>query len=168
MRKHNEGYTLVLVLVVMVVLCLVSMSIMTFSLRNLQNQQASVERMEAKYQAQGEIEKIMGQLEQAYTCDSVDTELKDEHEAVLHWFSQMGIEHDENGTNTIDDEKFIYSAMVRCDSTKNDYDYSVKSVVNISGEIEIVKNDITQKITGYRIYDIKVEYTSYEIGGGAA
>lgn len=62
MKKHNEGYALVLVLVVITVLCLVAMAMMAASLKNLQNQQSSIARMEAKYEAQGEIEKVIANL----------------------------------------------------------------------------------------------------------
>lgn len=62
MKKHNEGYALVLVLVVITVLSLVAMAMTAASLRNLQNQQKSIERMEAKYAAQGEIEKAIANL----------------------------------------------------------------------------------------------------------
>lgn len=64
MKKHNEGYALVLVLVVLAVLSLVAMAMTAASLKNLQNQQASIERMEAKYAAQGEIEKVIAKLDQ--------------------------------------------------------------------------------------------------------
>lgn len=63
MRKRNEGYSLVLVLVVLVVICLVATFILSFSLSNLKNQQASVERMQDRYAAAGEIEKIVAELE---------------------------------------------------------------------------------------------------------
>ena len=63
MRKHNEGYALVLVLVVLIVLALLSTIILTGSQRNLDAQVTSVEYMKAKYQAQGEIEKIIASLE---------------------------------------------------------------------------------------------------------
>ena len=56
MKKHDEGYALVLVLVVMIVISLVAATVLTFSLRNLQNQQKSIQRMEDKYAAQGMVE----------------------------------------------------------------------------------------------------------------
>lgn len=62
MKKHDEGYALVLVLVVMIVISLVAASVLTFSLRNLQNQQKSIQRMEDKYAAQGMIEEVVAQL----------------------------------------------------------------------------------------------------------
>lgn len=63
MKKHNEGYTLPLVMVVMVILCLVAVSIMSVALRNLKAQQASVQRMQDQYVAAGMIEKVVAQLE---------------------------------------------------------------------------------------------------------
>lgn len=63
MKKHNEGYVLPFVLVVLVVVCLVAVSLLTASLDNLKRQQASIDRMEAKYAAQGEIEKLVAGLE---------------------------------------------------------------------------------------------------------
>ncbi|MBR2048478.1 MAG: hypothetical protein IJ960_07765 [Oscillospiraceae bacterium] len=61
-KKHDEGYALVFVLVVMVVLSLIAISLMTAALKNLQNQKATVAQMEAKYEAQGEMEKTIAQV----------------------------------------------------------------------------------------------------------
>lgn len=62
MKKHDEGYALILVLVVMIVMCLVAVTLMSFSLDNLQRQQDSVQHTKDQYAAQGEIEKIWVQL----------------------------------------------------------------------------------------------------------
>lgn len=62
-NKHNEGYTLPLVMVVLLVLAIVAVTIMTTSLKNMQRQQSFIETMKAQYAAQGEIEKIVAQLE---------------------------------------------------------------------------------------------------------
>ena len=64
MRKNDDGYVLPFVLVVMIVLCIISASLMTASLRNLQIQQKFTARMVDKYEAQGEIEKAVAQLKQ--------------------------------------------------------------------------------------------------------
>ena len=56
MKKHDEGYVLPLVLVVMIVMCLIATSLMSFSLQNLKSQQASIERMQDKYVAEGAVE----------------------------------------------------------------------------------------------------------------
>ena len=73
MKKHNEGYAMVLVLVVITVLSLVAMAMMAASLRNLQNQQDSIERMGAKYAAQGEIEKEIAKLNSLIHEDGITT-----------------------------------------------------------------------------------------------
>ena len=69
MKKHNEGYTLPLVLVVMIVLSLVALGVMSVSLHNLQAQKVSIERMESKYAAQGELEKAIANLSKVLTIN---------------------------------------------------------------------------------------------------
>ena len=66
MKKHNDGYTLILVLVVMVVLCLVAVSILSVAASNWKKQQDSVARMQAKYEAQGRIEQIFATLQSEF------------------------------------------------------------------------------------------------------
>lgn len=63
MKKHDDGYVLPYVMVIMTVLALVASFIMASSLRNLQSQQASIQRMESQYTAAGEIEKVVALLE---------------------------------------------------------------------------------------------------------
>ena len=82
MRKHNEGYALVLVLVVLIVLALLSTIILTGAQRNLDAQVTSVEYMKAKYQAQGEIEKIVGKLEALEAGQVADVQFAGEDPAV--------------------------------------------------------------------------------------
>lgn len=67
MKKHNEGYALPFVLVVLIVMCLIVVGIMDFSLRNLKSQQNTILRMEAKYEAAGQIEQIIATLENKKT-----------------------------------------------------------------------------------------------------
>ena len=74
MKKNNDGYVLPFVLVVMIVLCIISTSLMTAALRNLQMQQKFTERMVDKYAAQGEIEKVIACLSQEGTFDKSGTE----------------------------------------------------------------------------------------------
>lgn len=63
MKKHDEGYTLLLVVVVLLVLGIVSAALMSMTVTNLKNQRNSVNRMKEKYSAQGELEIITAQLE---------------------------------------------------------------------------------------------------------
>lgn len=58
MKKRDEGYVLAFVLVVIVVLCLVAVSMMSIALQNVQAQTASIERMQDKYRAMGQIERL--------------------------------------------------------------------------------------------------------------
>lgn len=74
MRKHNEGYALPFVLVVMTVLALVATSMMTLALRNLQNQRTSVERMQDRYAAEGEIEKVVAKLRSETEFNELDAD----------------------------------------------------------------------------------------------
>ena len=63
MKKHNEGYTLVLVMVVLIVLCLLVSYVLTFSLNNLKTQQTAALRVQDQYAAAGEIEAAVVQLQ---------------------------------------------------------------------------------------------------------
>ena len=63
MKRNDAGYALPLVLVVMTILSLLAVTVMTFSLDSFQSQQASVARMQAKYEAQGRIERAIGKLQ---------------------------------------------------------------------------------------------------------
>ena len=63
MKKHNEGYTLVLVMVVLIVLCLLVSYVLTFSLHNLKTQQTAALRVQDQYAAAGEIEAAVVQLQ---------------------------------------------------------------------------------------------------------
>ena len=63
MKKRNEGYTLVLVLVVLVILCLLSTYILSFSLKNINTQKAAALRMQEQYTAIGEIETTVANLQ---------------------------------------------------------------------------------------------------------
>lgn len=65
MIKRNDGYALSYVLVVLLVLFAIAMAASIIPLRNLQAQQSSLNRMKEKYAAQGQIEQIVGQLENA-------------------------------------------------------------------------------------------------------
>ena len=63
MKKHNEGYTLVLVMVVLIILCLLVSYVLTFSLNNLKTQQTAALRVQDQYAAAGELEAAVVQLQ---------------------------------------------------------------------------------------------------------
>lgn len=61
MKKHDEGYVLVYVMVVLVVFCLVAATILTGALRNLNHQQSQIDKMQDQYEAAGWIEQVLAQ-----------------------------------------------------------------------------------------------------------
>ena len=63
MKKHDEGYTLVLVMVVLIILSLLVSYVLTFSLNNLKTQQTAALRVQDQYAAAGEIEAAVVQLQ---------------------------------------------------------------------------------------------------------
>lgn len=56
MKRRDEGYILIYVLVVVVVLCAIVTGVCTVALRNLQTQERSIQRTRALYEAEGAIE----------------------------------------------------------------------------------------------------------------
>lgn len=62
MKKHDEGYVMLLVVVVILVLSIVSAALMSMTVANLKNQRNSVNRMQEKYSAQGELEKQLATI----------------------------------------------------------------------------------------------------------
>ena len=72
MKKRNEGYTLVYVLVVMVVLCLLISAVLSASMHSLYFQKQAVQSMTDKYAVQGQIEKIASQLEAMGSSGTID------------------------------------------------------------------------------------------------
>ena len=72
MKKRNEGYTLVYVLVVLVVLCLVASAVLSSAIRNLQFQKKAAASMADKYTVQGDIARIRLQLEGMNDSGTID------------------------------------------------------------------------------------------------
>lgn len=153
MKKHDEGYVLAFVLVVMVVLCLVALSIMSISLRNLQNQQASIQRMEDKYAAQGAIEKVVAQLENATASIALDTLCQ------------------EAGVTCVKLDEATDKLSLSIQLTRIADTVKITCVVKLTSDSEI---STTQEgdTTVYNLTNAKLSYTSYEIstveteGGG--
>ncbi len=151
-KKHEEGYALVFVLVVMIVLCTVALSLMGIALRNMHAQTSSIERMQDKYKAQGEIEVVVSKLENA-------TEIP--RNGIINFISSItGIAEgnityaNSGGTG---DEGTITSleATLKLVSKKG----SAQIQCEIIWTVELdEKDDAT-----YNIKSSKVEYKSYQI-----
>lgn len=145
MRKYNEGYALVLVLVVLIVLALLSSVILTGAQRNLEAQVNSVDYMTAKYKAQGEIEKIIAELEALIAGNTDTVELSGKNEENL----KVTIKAD---THSVEIISICDNVQIDCTLSLNCYD--------IIDSLE----------ARYTIYDFEgISCTSYEIstiGGG--
>ena len=63
MKKHDEGYALILVLIVLTVLGLMASFMLSFSLQNVQTQRKYIDRMQDQYAAAGQIEAVVGKLQ---------------------------------------------------------------------------------------------------------
>lgn len=162
MRKNNDGYVLPFVLVVMIVLTIISTSLMTAALRNLQSQQKFTERMVDKYQAEGEIEKIVAQLDgivevTGYTnsdvaemlapkiselCKAVNEKItvshvSEEQDSDAQVISEGGTETDDNtGGNDKDEPEekdFEYSFKLTCPSVSGATE--IRATILLSGKI---------------------------------
>lgn len=63
-NKNDGGYSLALVLVVMAVLATIAVTLTTVVLRNIDNQSKYTQKMQAQYEAQGKLEKVLAELSQ--------------------------------------------------------------------------------------------------------
>lgn len=171
MKKHNEGYALVLVLVVMAVLTIVVTSVLSLSLRNLQAQQKSIQRMEDKYAAQGAIEIVVANLEKVESVsgtsvtDALQAKIQELCKAV-YGEGETGKKDPESnfdGSTSVDnppsgdtsEKTFSYSFTVT-----SQFD-SVKIVCNLELSGKIKRN--TSGGDDFSITTPKVTYKSYEI-----
>lgn len=76
-KQHNEGFALAYVVIVLAILFTLAMALMSMTLRVLQAQQTSIERMQDKYKAQGEIERLVAELENTTPLDVDGNQLGD-------------------------------------------------------------------------------------------
>lgn len=138
-NKHNEGYTLPLVMVVLLVLAIVAVTIMTTSLKNMLRQQQFIDTMKDQYVAQGEIEKIVAQLQNG---QKVHVTFKD------------------NTANINETEKTVTGVIV---AKQNDV--TIECGIEILASESVSQSGEEIQLSG----EISVKYTSYEIiKGGAA
>ena len=163
MRKRDEGYALAFVLVVVVVICLVAVSMMTVSLRNLEAQTASVERMKDKYEAQGIVEQIVSSIDSEFKCAKLAAEHPVESSLEDH-FSELNSavkDVEVNVANATEGNSFTAKLVIS--ALSNDGSVQVNAV------IAIVAN-VTDGTNEYIVSNPNVTYISHEVvstGGGA-
>lgn len=155
MKKHNEGYTLPLVMVVLLVLSIVAVTIMTTSLKNMQRQQGFIEQMQAQYEAQGKIEKVVAKLQ------NLDGEI-----------TLAEVCKDAEGNPIV-----MYEIVEKEEQDKNTEGLAIKLTAEgaaVAGGPELIKIEckvflsgkVEPKDGGHYLSEIKFEgYRSYSIGG---
>lgn len=165
MKKHDEGYALVLVLVVMVVVCLVAVSIMSISVSNLQDQQASITRMQEKYDAQGKLEQVLAKAEKQFSgyagytnellaniCDSVEgVELT---EGLVHTADAVEVKV-EGSEEPIKYDTLTFALSAESGSVQ------IECSIVITGNIEKGVEGVVGE--AYTIRNYIIDYSAYEI-----
>ena len=158
MKKHDEGYALVLVLVVILVLGIVASSLLSFALSNLKNQRASIDRMADKYEAAGEIEKLVAVLSEPYEKQIESDTL--EITVLEGWLAEKGY-----SCKAMDVKDGIYTVSIS-DTAVGELSH-IKYSIELSGTISKEENapnwvcKISPTSIVYREYTI-----SYTGGGG--
>lgn len=174
MRKNNDGYVLPFVLVVMIVLTIISTSLMTAALRNLQSQQKFTERMVDKYQAEGEIEKIVAVLteknqftELTIEKASMDPDLTpEEKQTELQMAVGAKLEELLGSTASYEVCKPAENGIVTftVDLKASVASSEIVSKIQCSGKVtESSTKSEGKTILTYSIDDLKLTYNSYEI-----
>lgn len=162
MKKQDEGYVLALVLMVIVVLCLTSGGMLSIALRNVQTQQASVERMQEKYTAEGYFEVIAAQLTQDPTLilnSQTDEGKKEELKEIIKSF------YPTEAHVSVETKKWEQSGS---DSTCT-VNLTVTNQDNMAVCAEVVlKGKITESGSEYIITNFSISYRSYETSATAS
>ena len=166
LKKDTGGYALLYVLVIVMVLVAISMMICTVALRNLQSQQAAVERMANKYAAQGEIEKIKAIIEEGISGE-YDNPAKEYLEAIAERMTTEITFSPTSDDVTAREPKIVASIK----SAEDDVLVSAEVTINLTYDTHRYTDDagnVTE--TKYSINSISTSFTSYAIettGGDA-
>lgn len=156
MKKHDEGYVLPLVLVVMIVMCLIATSLMSFSLQNLKSQQASIDRMVEKYEAEGAVEIVVAKLEgTSLGSESLENYISKVKELAESAISSGSVTYElqEKGSNN------LYSLEITACSFTESGSKHIEVTVSCTVEFAVDEGSITNVV--YRSYEIS------NTGGGS-
>ncbi len=138
MKKNNGGYVLAYVMIVITVVSAMALAVGSVAVRNLQVQEAAVERMQDLYAAEGEIERF-----QAWVKDQKYDETK-----IEEYPKSRGLTDNHNvnvnvEVGTVDSEKII-TVIAKAKST------TVTAVM----EVEVDSNNTVKQINKYQSYNI--------------
>lgn len=190
MKRNNGGYVLVYVMVVIVILCILVPAACSNSLQNLKAQQASIERMQQLYTAEGKIEQFYAEIEtkartlksEGYPYSEVDDAIKAAKNAFagevflaskIQDFSlkkEDGAAADEKFVPTWSEEEGVYICKLSIASTEKDITIEAKIKVALKIETPSTEKSITdggeEKLVpyyNYKITDCTITYESYDI-----
>lgn len=154
MKKRNGGYALPYVLVVMTILSLVSVSIMSNVLTGLQTQKRSTERMQNRYAAEGEIEKVFAQLhtlkgkEIQATVDSTNqslggsgTDAQEAKSRIQKAFDNEVMSFLKSDAKNVEFGKSTYdSGIYTCELTSENEGATISCILNLTVTVEEKKD----------------------------
>lgn len=171
MRQSDGGYVLVYVVVVIVILCILVPAACSNSLQNLKAQQASIERMQQLYTAEGQIEQFVAEMLQRKPSGRVEDISKAEEAAQKAFSDQLvSIAGDISVVFTSpEDDKWN---QLPCKVKTEAANINIVIVAQIKANLTIVTethykfNEKGEKVVDYYSYKINgctITYESYEI-----
>ncbi len=165
-QRRDGGYALVFVLVVIVVLCLVASSMLSVSLRNLQNQQTSIERMQDEYAAQGAIEQVVSQLCATESFTKEEPSIDSLEKAIQKKINDLC--HDVYGE---EEPPGTVSPFITIENGQTIYPFELTSTYGsctIVCKLELKGTFTGDASSGWTATNLSVTYLSYEVGQTAA
>lgn len=144
MRKNNDGYVIIYVVFVILFLCLVAVSTCTAALNNLKTQNAAAEQMQARYEAEGEMEKRISELcENISALNSSETlPEEDVRNAAINRIKEIfGTTNEPSKAPGISETEEIYTCICELSETKNNY--TVKAKVEFRFKISFI-HEVTE------------------------
>ena len=100
MKRHQEGYVLLYVVVVIAVMSIVAVAVASGAMSNMRAQEASIRRMQEQYTALGYIEELAAQIQEKTSINEVMTitgqKDGEQSKATIEWPSEA-----DASTNTV-------------------------------------------------------------------
>lgn len=180
MKKGNEeGFALAYVVVVIFILCSIAIALMSSTLRTLQAQEIMVQRMKDKYEAMGEIERLVAELEAeldsnsfSYSgtcCSASEDAYKDAKDVIseIISFSDFSFVDSDDGFSDLpqfDNSKHTYNGEYYYDVISKFGTVSVHAIISISFQLDIIehthKGDALAGIEDYSDYAYEIDISS--------
>lgn len=163
MKKHDEGYVLAFVMVVVAVLSLISLAVSTMAVRNIETQQAAVDRRLAKYEVEGAVEIVIAEMSnlsslQVDAGDTFEEAIQEEIEKSLPATLDMSIvvTPDPSADN------------ITVEEMPTDFSYKFNLAIadesnTVSCDMELKGKVAKDSIGVHTITDSMVAYLSYEM-----